>query len=102
MQEALNSGRLDICVILHQPTICRDTGLDKNQDNSNRKVIPKASDAEIQLLKNSISEYQDHFDQRYLALCFIEHLPRNRREKTAGPTLKRKVYEIIAIPITYV
>ncbi|KRY38720.1 hypothetical protein T01_16122 [Trichinella spiralis] len=87
MQEALNSGRLDICVILHQSTMCRDTGLDKNQDNSNGKVIPKqASDAEIQLLKNSISEYQDHFDQKYLALCFIEHLPRPFwREKTAGP-----------------
>ncbi|KRX68469.1 hypothetical protein T09_8992 [Trichinella sp. T9] len=55
MQEALNSGRLDICIILHQSTICRDTGLDKNQENSNGKVIPKqASDAEIQLLKNSM------------------------------------------------
>ncbi|KRY16313.1 hypothetical protein T12_17033 [Trichinella patagoniensis] len=121
MQEALNSGRLDICIILHQSTICRDTGLDKNQENSNGKVIPKqASNAEIQLLKNSIwspycpvassrnlaidnglllchrkekiehrSDYQDHFDQRYLALCFIEHLPRPFwREKTAGPSKK--------------
>ncbi|KRZ71923.1 hypothetical protein T10_11723 [Trichinella papuae] len=50
-----HSTQADVCAILHQPTMCRDADQDKNQANSKGKVRPKqASDAEIQLLKNSI------------------------------------------------